>query len=89
MSCIYVEHGATEREIASGERRASERERQSRGSTAGVGIELARQRNPLPPTPPFARRGGGRGREEERRVSRMVFSRGEGVEWNGMESTVA
>lgn len=83
MSCIYVEHGATEREIASGERRASERERQSRGSTAGVGIELARQRNPLPPTPPFARRGGGRegGRNGEFLGWFSAVEKG----WNGME----
>lgn len=83
MSCIYVEHGATEREIASSERRASERERQSRGSTAGVGIELARQRNPLPPTPPFARRGGGRegGRNGEFLGWFSAVEKG----WNGME----
>lgn len=79
---MHIHRARSDRERDS-ERRASERERQSRGSTAGVGIELARQRNPLPPTPPFARRGGGRegGRNGEFLGWFSAVEKG----WNGME----
>ena len=66
--------------------RERQRVRESRGSMAEVGTELARQHAAGNPPLPILR---APRRREERRVSRMVFSRGEGVEWNGMESTVA
>lgn len=75
MSCIYIEHRVRETE--------SKRVARLDGGSGDRACAPARGRkSPLPILRAPRRR-------EERRVSRMVFSRGEGVEWNGMESTVA
>lgn len=85
MSCIYIEHGATEREIASGERRASERERETVARLDGGSGDRACAPAEPPPSHP-ALRAPRRGEGEGGRNGEFLgwFSAVE-KGWNGME----
>lgn len=87
---MHIRRARSDRERDSERRAASERERETVARLdGGSGDRACAPAEPPPSHPALRAPRRGEGGREERRVSRMVFSRGEGVEWNGMESTVA